>query len=390
MASVNPTGKHRPKKRRHGQGTIVTRRDARGRVSYRIVVPLPPDESGRRRRMWLSTTSREEAEALRADLAKKLARRERRPVKLATVADQLDAWLDEKRDQLTPGAYDRYRSHVETRLRPSLGDHLLVTLDRKDIVAASRRWTGAPATISASLTALRGALALAERDGLIDGNPARFVKPPRAETHQPSPIDVDDARRLLEMARGDRLEALLVVLLCLGLRRGEALGLRWSDVDGDTLHIRHGLRRLPKDYRTHDNEYTRLVDPKHRSHRTLPLPSFVAAALAEHRARQDQEIRAAKVWAANDFVFCRPTGEAIPFTSLALWFDRLVAAAGLPDMRLHDLRHSTGTILLALDVLEPVVQAILGHATAEQTRQYMKVLPRVGREAVERLAAVLG
>src|SRR5207248_2376455 len=125
---------------------------------------------------------------------------------------------------------------------------------------------------------LRRALGQALRWGLVSRNVATLVDPPHVERPELHALDPDQAGRLLAAVRGDRLEALYAVALALGLRQGEALGLRWQDIDLDagTLSVRVALQRVRGDR-------PRLVEPKTRqSRRTLPLPAPIIPQLRAH------------------------------------------------------------------------------------------------------------
>jgi integrase len=132
------------------------------------------------------------------------------------------------------------------------------------------------------------------------------------------------------------------------------------------------------------------VAPKRDSGRTLPLPAFVATALKARIDERDAERKAAKVWAPNDLVFSDKHGDPVSFTSLDTWWKAALKRAELPDMRWHELRASTATILLAEGVPEMTVMAIFGHKSLEMTRRYVKVLPRMGRSAADRMQEVVG
>jgi len=223
-------------------------------------------------------------------------------------------------------------------------------------------------------------------------HPTANIKAPRPKAGTPTVLDVDDARRLLDVVRGERFAPLLVVSLGLGIRRGEMLGLRTPDVDleAGTVTIRYSLRRVPVSTRTPGAEWWRLVAPKADSGRTIPLPAFVAEALAKRIEERDAEKRAAKVWAPNDFVFSNEVGNPIAFTTLQTWWTDALKRAKLPYMKWHGLRASTATILLAEGVNELTVMAILGHRTLEMTRRYVKLLPRVSRDAANRIDEAIG
>lgn len=386
----NPLGKHGRKRRHPGEGTIIKRRDVWRREPWLVGVPYT-DESGRRRKMYRSASSAEEAEAVRLELVRTLARLPARSL-TTTLGTWLADWLADMQTTIAPGTWDAYRTHIEKRLLPTLGHLPLASVTPAEVRAAARRWKGSASTREGTTIVLRSALLAAERDGLLETSPARFLRAPKRAAKPPAPVDVDDARLLLAAARGERLYPLLVAMLGLGLRRGEALGLRTSDVDlaAGTVRIAHSLRRIPVSYREPGEAAVRLVAPKAGSYRVLPLPPFVADALAARLAELDAERRAAKVWAPNELVFCGPDGNPVSFSRLARWFTDLLARTNLPPMRLHDLRGSTATILLAEGVDLRVVQAILGHKNIGQTAAYARVLPRVTGDASKRLQEALG
>lgn len=387
---ANPTGKHRKKRRHHGEGTVIERRDHWRRSTWAAVVPYR-DESGRRRTMWRSAPSEEAAEELRKELVRKLAAVPAKSL-VATLHDYAAEWLEGKRDMIAPSTHTSYRGHLERRILPTMGTVPLADLTVAGIRQASLRWEGAAATRATSVMLLKSILRDAERDGLLPDNPARYLKPPRIVRKPATTVDVDAARHLLETAKGERNYPALVMMLGLGLRRGEVLGLQTSMVDlkAGVVRIEGSLRPIPAEFRAEGEDWRRIVAPKHGSYRVLPLPDFVAEALRVRLEERDAERRAAKVWAGNDLVFCSPVGNPITFSVFGDWFTRLCKRAGLPRMHPHEMRHSAATILLAEGVDVRVVQAILGHKTVEQTAHYAKVLPRVSREATAKMGRAIG
>jgi integrase len=218
-------------------------------------------------------------------------------------------------------------------------------------------------------------------------NVATLVQPPRVQRYEISPLDADQAQRLLSAIRGDRLEALFSVALAIGLRQGEALGLRWQDVELDAgiLRIRHALQRI-------DGELV-LVEPKTmRSRRTIQLPSLAVGALREHRVRQSAErALVGEEWNDQDFVFTSQLGRPLHGATVTHRFQKLLAAAGLPRQRFHDLRHGCATLLLAQGVSARVVMDVLGHSAITLTlNTYSHVVPALQTEAARRMDAALG
>jgi integrase len=384
---ANPTGKHRVKRRHPGEGSVFKRTDRWRAKPWVAVVPYT-DQSQRRREMWLSASSRSEADDLRKA---ELRKRAKRTVPTEhTVGSYVRDWL--MTSELGPWTRDRYRHHIEQRIQPTLGDVALADLTPPMVREAMTRWSGAPATRMGAFVVLRAAMRQAVNDHMLAEDPTANIKAPRPKPSTPMALDVDEARHLRSIVEGERFAPLLTVSLGLGIRRGELLGLRTPDVDlaAGTVTIRYSLRRVPVSTRPEGDGWWRLVAPKADSGRTLPLPEFVAEALTARLAVRDDEQHAARVWAPNDFVFSDPHGNPIAFTSLENWWTGALKRAKLPHMKWHGLRASTATILLAEGVDELTVMAILGHRNLDMTRRYVKLLPRVSRDAADRMGRAIG
>jgi integrase len=350
------------------------------------VVPYT-DPSGRRRETWLSAASRSEAERLLRD---ELVRRRANTVPTEhTVGSYVRSWL--MTTELGPWTFDRYRHHLEQRILPTLGSVPLAEVTPPMVRAAMSVWRGAPATRMGAFVVLRTAMRQAVTDRMLEHDPTANIKAPRPKAGTPTVLDVEDARRLIATVKDERFAPLLVVSLGLGIRRGECLGLRTTDVDleAQTVTIRYSLRRVPVSTRTPGAEWWRLVAPKADSGRTIPLPAFVAEALAKRIEERDREKRAAKVWAPNDFVFSDLHGNPVAFSTLQNWWTGALKRAGIPYMKWHSLRASMNTILLAEGVPEVTVAAIMGHRSLEMQKRYTRLLPRVSRGAADRLDEVM-
>lgn len=153
-----------------------------------------------------------------------------------------------------------------------------------------------------------------------------------------------------------------MTVLVLGLRRSEACGLHWSDVDLDksTLRITRGLQHTGGALRE-------LPTKTRRSRRTVPLPPVVAQALREHRDRQDMERANTRHWQDTPYVFTSRVGTPLEPRTLTRTFHALCERIGLRRVRLHDLRHTCVSLLLALGVSPRVVMDIVGHSAIEMT-----------------------
>jgi len=167
-----------------------------------------------------------------------------------TVGTFLEAWLTEvARVTVRPRTYVSYRYVVGLHLVPALGDLVLAALSPADVQAFLNAKSASglsPRTVGYLRGVLRGALGHAERTDLVTRNVARLARPPRIPRRRVSPLSVEQVRTFVAAIAGDRLEALYLVALGVGLRQGEILGLRWSDVDldGGTLTVRHALARI--------------------------------------------------------------------------------------------------------------------------------------------------
>jgi integrase len=218
-------------------------------------------------------------------------------------------WLSEvkSRDGTRPSTLDRYRGVVERHLVPALGQKRLDKLTPREVQSFLGQLSDrmAPGSVVKIHGVLRSALSDAQRLDLVPRNVAKAAKPPSLQAAKRRALTVAEARRLLAAASGDRLEALFVIALTMGLRRGELLGLQWSDLDhaDDALRVERAVQRAAGQLR--------FVEPKTpRSRRVLPVPQVAMAAFnAHHRVRQARErLAAGDNWHDGDLIFASSTG----------------------------------------------------------------------------------
>ncbi|HZU05719.1 MAG TPA: site-specific integrase [Chloroflexota bacterium] len=312
------------------------------------------------------------------------------PAERQTVGQFLARWLEDvARPRVRPKTYHSYAQLVRLHLAPGLGRIPLAKLSPQDVQAFlnAKRASGlSPRTVQYLHAVLRCALGQAERWGLVPRNVARLVSPPQGSRPEIRPLTVEEARRLLEAVQGDRLEALYAVALAVGLRQGEALGLRWQDVDfaRGTLTVRYQLQRV--------EGRLQLVEPKTaRSRRTIALPPPVVEVLRRHRARQlEERLQAGAAWQDSGLVFTSTIGTPLEPRNVVRHFHGLLAKAGLPRRSFHQLRHTAASLLLAQGVDIRVVQQVLGHSQIALTANlYAHVLPVLLREAAQKMGAAL-
>src|SRR5215203_3362790 len=313
-----------------------------------------------------------------------------------TVAQYMERWLeDSAKGDLGHRAYHNYRLQIRRHISPAFGRLKLSKLTAAHIQSlyASKLRDGLkPSSVRYIHAVLHRALEQAVRFHLIPFNPASRVDPPKVRQDEIAPLDAEQARRLLDAAKGDPLEALYVISLTCGLRIGEALGLRWTDIDLDagTLRVSRQLQRM----RRVDGKPGKLVfsEPKNASRRTLDMPQRTLESLRTHRKRQLEERVGATRYEDSGLVFA--TGIGTPFDAQNVGnrhFKPLLKRAGLPSIRWHDLRHTYATLLLSRGTHPTYVQKSLGHASVQLTLdRYSHWMPSMGRNTAEGIDAALG
>jgi len=262
-----------------------------------------------------------------------------------------------------------------------------------------------PATLRRIHATLRAALNAAVRAGLISVNPGRWPELPKAARPRPqvwTPALTERWQRdgwrpavgvwtaaqtaqFLRQVRGHRLYALFHLVALRGLRRGEAAGLRWSDLDLDagTLNVTGQLQQLGG----------RMVAGPPKSdagRRVIALDKTTIAALREHWFRQHAERAGGSGWTQTGYVFTTRAGKPVGPDRMTRLFRALVTESGLPPVTLHGLRHGAATLALAAGTDLKVVQDQLGHSTITLTADtYTSVFPETARTAADNTAALL-
>ena len=242
-----------------------------------------------------------------------------------------------------------------------------------------------PRTVQYMHRILRQALQQAVRWQLLARNPADAVKPPKAERKEMKALDADEAAELIDAARETNLFIPILLALLCGIRRGEIVALRWRCVDLD-----HGqLSVIASAEQTRQG--VREKSPKSGRGRTVALPSLVVDELRQHRLRQAEGLLKFGVRLTDrHHVVTRADGEPLQRRSLTHAFDILLKKKGLRPVRLHDLRHSHATHLLASGVHPKVAQERLGHSSVAITLDlYSHVLPGMQAEAAGRVDLVV-
>ena len=312
-----------------------------------------------------------------------------------TLDQYLKDWLENTvKDTVRPRTYERYESIVRLHIVPTLGKVKLQALTPRHIqtLKSKKLKEGlSPTTVSAIQDMFHKALDDAIKMELLSRNVCEAVSSPRKQHKEIQPLMPDEALKLLDAAKGHPQEALFVLALATGMRRGELLGLKWQDInftDG-TLQVRRTLSRLPTQMGKDNGDLYIEADTKTKSSkRNIVLAGFAFEALKQHRVRQEEMRRVAgDSWVDHDYVFCTSIGTHLdPGHDALVQLKHLLEKAGLPERRFHDLRHSAATLLLSMGIHPKVVQEILGHTEISMTMDiYSHVLPTMQRDAMNKL-----
>jgi integrase len=365
-------------KRGNGEGSIGRRKDGLYMARYTVQTATGP-----KRKALYGKTRQEVA----AKLSKALADRESGltfDADNVTVAEYLARWLsDSVRGTVRVSTFERHEQIIRAHLAPAFGRMKLKTLTPAHVRSLHREKLEeglAPATVRKIHSTLHKALSQAVADGLIPRN-AADVKAPRPAPEEMHPLSEAETRTLLNAARetGDRFEALYVLAITTGLRRGELLGLRWDDADLDRGTLRVG-RALVRE----GGRYVVGETKTKRGRRRVNLTPRTVAALKAHRKRQlEQRVRLASLYEDHGLIFASEKGTPLnPENLVKRSFKPLLKRAGLPEIRFHDLRHTCATLLLGRSVHPKIVQELLGHATIAMTLDtYSHYLPSMGDQA---------
>jgi integrase len=341
-----------------------------------------------------------------------------------TVGEYLREWLTAK-GNVRASTLRSYQQHITKYLEPELGYVRLVELRATHVADALAAVTSSAANRQRVRATLRSALSAAVRQQLIPTNPAAHVELPsgkrpkalvwtpervqrwreavdrlhaanaedpslpklEAAARPPSPVMVwtpEQVGAFLDAAEGNALYALFHLIAHRGLRRGEACGLGWADVDLDRGQVAIRTQLVQHGWAVHEDA------PKSEAgERTIALDTGTVAALKAHRQRQAEErLRWGSAWVDSGKVFTREDGSPLHPATATARFHKIRAGAELPPIRLHDLRHSAASLMLAAGVPAKVVQETLGHSTVGLTLDtYTSVYTEVAAEAAEATAA---
>lgn len=374
-------------RRANGEGSLYRRA---GGDRWIGVVHFGRDPSGRPIRRSVSARTRADAARRLAVLVRQRDEGLPPPDNRLTVKDLLIRWYDEElRAQVAMSTADNYRSIFTHHIIPVLGHRSVGSLSLSDVnrlMAAKLDEGKSGSTVRRIRAVLVQALDYAVRLGIVARNVAALTKTPRMPRSEGRTLTPGHAKALLASLAGHRYEALYMVMLTTGIRRGEALGLRWEDLD-----LRQGIMTVRRQLKREGGRLVTSETKTAKSRRAINLPKPVTYALRAHRTRQKRDrLALGSGWCESGFVFTSDIGTPIDPRNLYRDFSRVCRQAKIGSWHPHELRHSAASLMLAQGVPIQVVSDVLGHSSIRLTADvYGHVLSPARHAAAEAMTSVL-
>ncbi|MBE3591532.1 MAG: tyrosine-type recombinase/integrase [Thermoanaerobacter sp.] len=384
---------------------------------YKISFYIGTDGNGKRKYYIETIECKNKAEAQKY-LAKKIVEYDTGTLPIdetnITVKDYLKKWLETKKSSLALKTYNDYEQKIRLYIDPAIGNYKLLKLTPLIIQNMYNNMLeqGLSArTIRYTHTVLNEALKQAIKWQMLRYNPCDGTTLPKQAKKEMKVLTPEQAKKFLEACVYNRWGILFELLLISGMRPSEALGLKWEDIDwkNNRIAVQRTLTRVKNNWQ--------LKEPKTpQSRRTIPLPREVMNDLKEHRKQQSEEklkakeyinydkdknkfkpekweekLKDPKVYVDYGLVFATETGRPLDLANINYqYFKPLLKNAGLPNIRLYDLRHTCATLLLLAGENPKVVSERLGHANITLTLDtYSHVLPTMQEEATQKLKQML-
>ncbi len=360
-----------------------------GITTYQIVAEEEAGfATGKRKRFYKTVKgSKKQAEKAMRDFISEIENQTFTKDSKITVKDFMHQWLElYVKNQLSPTTVLHYIDQTEKYIIPQFGDMYLQQLKNIDI----QKWvfslqkesplTGkplSPKTIKNIVLNLSAAMKKAVMLELIPKNPCDNITMPKLVRFQPDIYSMEEVEHMLNCAKDTNMYLPLMIEICIGLRRGELLALKWKHID-----FENGYLSVEENLVTVDNKRI-TKSPKTKSgKRTIQIPKTLIDLLKDTKSARNAK--------DSDYIICQEDGSPYKSDSFSLKFRRFLKAHDLKHIRFHDLRHINATIMLSLGISPKVAQERLGHSSYQITMDvYSHVLKKVEKEAADKLNAAL-
>lgn len=378
-----------PERRANGEGNIRKRKD--GRWEGRYTAGHDPETGKAIIKNVLGKTQAEVKEKLKRAIEENVGIDYGR-VKSYTVGIWLEVWLENyTKIKLQPSTYKTHQGFLRNHIQPQIGNILLselTSLDlqkfykhlldagRVDRIEAKSKPKGlSPKTVRNIHQMICSAYNLAIEQRLVTKNPAQGCALPKIEHQEMKTLTPEQLGAFFHEARESGVYELYYLDLATGLRRGELLGLKWSDVD-----FQRGTLKIQRSISRQNGKVTVAPLKTKNAYRTLPLSADAISVLEQQKKKSGK----------SEWVFPSPTGGPMSPDSVLHKLQRVLKRAGLPRIRFHDLRHTFATMALQNGVDVKTVSSMLGHYSAGFTLDtYAHVTTDAQRRAAQTMGSVL-
>jgi len=391
-------------KARNGDGSIRPVKDKTGKViAYEVEMSLGLKPNGKRARTRRRVKTHKEAKDLRARLAVDHMDGRLTIIHAETIATYGLAWVKNVKSlQVRETTAADYEDRLRRWIIPSLGRVRMIDLRPGQVdawMAAMRQQGLSAATVNGARQVLNAMCKHATRTGILASNPVLATDQVKRKTSDPTQVrehwTLDEMHKVLNACCYHELDAFLHLMVHTGMRPGEALGLRWQDVDfeGRMIHI-NGTQKDGRLLMPDGTGVVRRVrnDPKTQgSHRSLPMTDALQQSLIRAQGRQEITQMMGRRWADEGHVVSTSVGTPYSSSNLRKKFQAFLAEIGVRYIRLHDIRHSVANASLneGRMPIEQTSQA-LGHTRIETTKGiYAKNVPRYNKEFIESMSRIL-
>lgn len=303
-----------------------------------------------------------------------------------TLEQFMRSWLESKTLSIRPMTVQGYRGTVERDVLPFLGKlplQQIQPIHLKQLYARLKEEGKGPRMIQLAHVVLHAAFHQAVREGILGRNPADAVPRPKVERTEFQILTEEQVHEFVIASTGSRYEMLFYLALATGMRKGELLGLKWSDLNSSKgiLFVQRQLQQL-------SGQGSSLVPTKTKAgRRPIKLGPETLKRLETHRVQQESDkTLAGEGWQENGLIFTSTIGTYVDQTKVSRELKKVLNAAGLPSIRFHDLRHTSISFLLEMGMPVNTVQQRSGHSKASVTTDiYGHPMARSQDEAAEKI-----